>query len=513
VLRLRSDEQLVQLLRSGHDEAFEVIHDRYHARLFAYMRQMLPLRQDVEDALQEVFERAYSSLCAGGDRELLLRPWLYRIAHNRCVDHLRRPVPPPPEMLLQLGPSPSDPILETDRREALRRLMVDVQRLPDQQRSALLMRELGGISYAEVAQALGVTIPAVKSLLVRARLSLVQSVQARDTACDEIRAQLVQAYEGRVRPGAMARRHLRDCSGCREFRGRLRGVRRQLLAISPSLGPFALIARLLGGGPGGGAAAACGGSAGIAGTGALGTGGLLASAGTLATGVGHVATIIAATVVTAGGAVELQGTIAAAHHHHHKAAVVAHRKAPAPLAGAAAQAASGTGVAASAQPAAPTYPAAAGAAAQPSAPPAAPVTPSGASPHPHPSPASVAADGLAPIPDISSPASAGVDGSSTPTSSDAGSTTSGDPTTGAPNGSAAGAPTTDPGTTSGTSTSTGSAADASGPTGSPAAPPAGTGTSGAGTSSSATTGIGTGSGVTLSTSPQASSAQAGSSVS
>ncbi len=329
VLRLRSDEQLVALVRSGHDEAFVVIHDRYRQRLFAYMRQMLPLRQDAEDALQEVFERAYASLCAC-DRELALRPWLYRIAHNRCVDHLRRPLPPPPEAMLQLGPAASDPILEADRREAVRRLMADVQRLPDQQRSALLMRELGGICYADVAQALGVSVPAVKSLLVRARLSLVQSVEARDTACDEIRAELVHAHEERMRPNATARRHLRDCPGCREFRGHLRGVRRRLLALSPALGPWALLARLLGGhgGTSGGAAAACGGSAGIAGgaTGVAGTGGILASAGALATGAGHVATIIAATVVTAGGAAEIQHTIAApAHHHRNQAAhAVAH---------------------------------------------------------------------------------------------------------------------------------------------------------------------------------------------
>ena len=73
VLRLRSDEQLVALLRNGHEEAFQVIYDRYRARLFAYMRQMLPQRQDVEDALQEVFERAYTSL-RYGDRDLALRP-------------------------------------------------------------------------------------------------------------------------------------------------------------------------------------------------------------------------------------------------------------------------------------------------------------------------------------------------------------------------------------------------------------------------------------------------------
>ncbi|HEY2653115.1 MAG TPA: sigma-70 family RNA polymerase sigma factor, partial [Solirubrobacteraceae bacterium] len=98
LLRLRSDEQLVALFRAGHEEAFRVIHDRYHKRLFAYARQMLPARQDAEDALQDVFVRAYSGLRAT-DRDLALRAWLFRVAHNRCIDELRRPAPPPPEVL------------------------------------------------------------------------------------------------------------------------------------------------------------------------------------------------------------------------------------------------------------------------------------------------------------------------------------------------------------------------------------------------------------------------------
>ena len=63
LLRLRSDEQLVALFRAGNDEAFSVLHDRFQQRLFAYVRQMLGgSRQDAEDALQDVFLRAYSSL-------------------------------------------------------------------------------------------------------------------------------------------------------------------------------------------------------------------------------------------------------------------------------------------------------------------------------------------------------------------------------------------------------------------------------------------------------------------
>src|SRR5919202_5852202 len=110
LLRLRSDEQLVALVRAGSEEAFAVIHDRYRQRLFAYVRQMLSpgSRQDAEDVMQDVFVRAYGALRADA-REVNLRAWLYRVAHNRCIDHLRRPPPPAAELFDVCRPPPSDP--------------------------------------------------------------------------------------------------------------------------------------------------------------------------------------------------------------------------------------------------------------------------------------------------------------------------------------------------------------------------------------------------------------------
>src|SRR5579862_8311168 len=110
LLRLRSDDQLVALFREGHDEAFRVIHDRYQKRLLAYARQMLPRRQDAEDALQDVFVRAYSGLRTD-DRQLALRAWLFRVAHNRCIDELRKAVPPVLELTAQLSCF-QDPVAE-----------------------------------------------------------------------------------------------------------------------------------------------------------------------------------------------------------------------------------------------------------------------------------------------------------------------------------------------------------------------------------------------------------------
>ncbi len=313
LLRLRSDEQLVALFRTGSDEAFAVLHDRYRQRLFAYVRQMLSVstRADAEDVLQDVFVRAYGALRAD-ERELNVRAWLYRVAHNRCVDRLRRPTPPPSDVF-DVSRSPlQDPLESAQRREDLRRLVRDVGRLPDQQRSALLMREINGLAYADIATALDVTVPAVKSLLVRARVGLVEANQARDTDCSLIRGDLLGCYDRGVKASARARRHLRECKGCREYRVALKGMRRSFAALTPAagLGPLALVAKAAGlGGASGGAAA--GGSAAVGGAGVATT--------------GAVACKVAAVVCTA--AIATGAGVEAKHLSHSYAGTGGHRAA------------------------------------------------------------------------------------------------------------------------------------------------------------------------------------------
>ena len=459
LLRLRSDDQLLALFRAGNDDAFRAIHDRYRQRLFAYTRQMLPgSSQDAEDALQDVFVRAYSGLRAN-HRELALRPWLYRVAHNRCVDELRRPLPPAPELLHQTGLPTHDPATRAEQRESLHRLITDLRRLPDQQRSALLMRELGGMTYTDVAAAMDVSVPAVKSLLVRARIGLALAVEARDTACVEIRDELTLAHDRGVRPSGTVRRHLADCGSCREFRTQVRGSRRQFAALLPALGPMGVLAKVLGIGGGGaagggagaaatGGAAASGGAAATAGaaagTGALVGGGTVASVGTFAAGATHVATLIAAAVVTAGGAVAIQHTMASPVHHRtaqHTPAV-----------------------------------------ATPAAPPVA--APSGYQTRSYQAPAST------PAPSSTPAKPAGVKGASTPTGG-AGSTTSSTPISGGDNI----VPTARPPGAAGDSTGTGAAGEtptASGTaTGTDGTDTNGTGTNGTGTSGTGASGLGT----------------------
>jgi RNA polymerase sigma factor (sigma-70 family) len=333
LLRLRSDDQLVALFRAGSDEAFGVIHDRYRQRLFAYARQMLSGSQsDAEDAMQDVFIRAYSSL-RGGDKPITLRPWLYRVAHNRCIDQLRRPAQQTVELWDGAGTPVEDPMVQAERREDLRRLVEDVRRLPEHQRSVLLMRELEGLSYDDLAAAHATSVAAIKSLLVRARMGLVQSAEARDAACSEIRHDLALAHGRGVRANGQARRHLRDCAGCREYRTELKRMERSFAALYP-VGPLAAIANLLGLGGAGAGSGAGGAAAGAASGGAAAVGGTsLGGAAVAATATKVAAVVVASVVVTGGAAVTVEHQFAKSHHSSAKPAAV-HRAAPAPAASA-----------------------------------------------------------------------------------------------------------------------------------------------------------------------------------
>jgi len=305
LLRLRSDEQLLALFRAGSDDAFQVIHDRYRQRLFVYARQMLGgSPSDAEDAMQDVFLRAYGALRAD-DRPVSVRAWLYRVAHNRCIDQLRRPRPATVELHEDLAAGTrNDPLTEASRREDLQRLVTDVGRLPEQQRSALLLREMEGLTYVELADALDCSIPAVKSLLVRARMGLVEQAEARALSCADIRDDLDQAHDRGVRMTGRARRHLRDCAACRSYRDTLKGVSTGLHGLAPSAGPWALAMKILGVGSAGSGAAAGG-----AATVGAGSGGVaLIGTGAAATA-SKVAAIVCCAAVVGGGAAEVQERI------------------------------------------------------------------------------------------------------------------------------------------------------------------------------------------------------------
>jgi RNA polymerase sigma factor (sigma-70 family) len=180
-LRPSSDEALVAALRAGDDDAMTEIDHRYRDRLLAYVRRM-SAGADAEDVVQDVLARAYTALRAD-DRPMALRAWLYRVAHNRCLDVLRGA---PARVVLsdeiELGAATATLPELVAGRERLRQVVADIQDLPDQQRSALIIRELEGLSYEELAAALDTTVPAIKSLLVRARMNLARAAEERAQA-------------------------------------------------------------------------------------------------------------------------------------------------------------------------------------------------------------------------------------------------------------------------------------------------------------------------------------------
>ena len=180
LLRLRSDDALVTRFRAGDADAYAAIVTRYRERLIAYARRVLNGSDEAEDVIQDVFLRAHRALLAD-DRAMTLKPWLYRIAHNRCMDVLRRPAPLLDE-LSEEHASALDVPGDAQAREEFGAIVADIGGLPDQQRSALLIRELEGLSYEDLATSLDTTVGAVKSLLVRARVNLAEAAEARAAA-------------------------------------------------------------------------------------------------------------------------------------------------------------------------------------------------------------------------------------------------------------------------------------------------------------------------------------------
>jgi len=252
LLRLASDERLVALARSGSEAAFAAIFERHHRPLLAFCRHMLGSAEEAEDAVQHTFLAAYRSLSAS-TRAIDLRPWLFSIARNRCLSVLRatraRSRAEPPEIATEHLSA------EVQRRQDLRDLLADLARLPDEQREALVLSEVGALTHAQVAEVIGVRREKVKSLVFQARASLIASREARETPCREIR-EAIATERGRALRRSNIRRHVRDCAGCKEFGDAVARQRRMLAAVLPVAPSLALKSTVLGGVAGGGAGAA-----------------------------------------------------------------------------------------------------------------------------------------------------------------------------------------------------------------------------------------------------------------
>jgi RNA polymerase sigma factor (sigma-70 family) len=257
------DDRLAALAAAGDERGFEALYDRHHRALLGFCRHMLGTREEAEDALQQTFLRAHRALADRG-APAELRPWLYTIARNCCLTMLsaRRPVADgEPELASTEGLGE-----QVQVRADLRAVVADVERLPDDQRAALVLAELADLSHEQIAEVIGVRAGKVKALIHQARTTLIAEREARETPCEAIREQLSTARGGALRRGPL-RRHLRVCAGCSAYRDAVSEQRRALalaLPVTPSLG---LKAGILGGASatGGAGAAAMGGAASLGG--------------------------------------------------------------------------------------------------------------------------------------------------------------------------------------------------------------------------------------------------------
>lgn len=175
-----TDDELVARIRGGDDAAFSEIDHRYRSVLTAFARRIVHgCGQDPEDVVQDAFIRAYRGLRVT-DRAIALRPWLFMIVRNRALDARRTPQRSRAydDEVQMHAVGDGDPARRFAESEEMRQVVAEIARLPERQRMALVLRELDGRSHVETARALATTVPATKSLIVRARSNLHAAVHA-----------------------------------------------------------------------------------------------------------------------------------------------------------------------------------------------------------------------------------------------------------------------------------------------------------------------------------------------
>jgi RNA polymerase sigma factor (sigma-70 family) len=236
VLAALSDERLVEHVRRGDGAAFEVLYDRHSRGVLAFCRHMLRSAEDAEDAVQHCFIAAHADLQRRADRDMHFKAWLYTIARNRCLSMLRARRDQPDEHADVVTDRLNE---DVQQRADLRAMVADIQKLPDEQREALVLSEVGALSHPEVAEVIGCEVSKVKSLVFQARTALLDRRLARDMPCDEIREQIATLRGGALRRSHL-RHHLESCPGCSEYREQVRR-QRQMLAIALPVVPSAAL--------------------------------------------------------------------------------------------------------------------------------------------------------------------------------------------------------------------------------------------------------------------------------
>jgi RNA polymerase sigma factor (sigma-70 family) len=226
--REATDNQLVVAAQQGSDTAFEALFRRYRARITAYVRGIVSDQGRAEDIVQEVFMSALRGL-RSTDREVTFKPWVYEIAKNACIDHIRRARRASEVSIDSDDFSPVDEgrlsasVTTTDAayaaREDLDALTMAFNDLPMAQREILVSRELEGLSYDKISSRTGLSRSAVESMLFRARRTLKDGYDdiATGERCQRMQTVMSHLVDGQigVRQERRLLGHLRDCAACR----------------------------------------------------------------------------------------------------------------------------------------------------------------------------------------------------------------------------------------------------------------------------------------------------------
>ncbi len=166
----KTDADLMTLISKGDKKAFEEILDRYQNGIYGFAFNLLRNSHEAEDIAQEVFLRLY----ANADAQIYygrLETYLFKIARNLCIDHLRKKRPLAvsdlPEQI-----SLSTPLSQLCAFELKDKIESIFLTLPKNQRSALYLRHIHGMNYRDIARTLDITVRAVESLLARGRKTL-----------------------------------------------------------------------------------------------------------------------------------------------------------------------------------------------------------------------------------------------------------------------------------------------------------------------------------------------------
>jgi RNA polymerase sigma factor (sigma-70 family) len=230
----RMSSALLDRPRSASAASFERVYRRHVRDVYRVASGLLGNTQDAEDATQTTFMRAYRAL-ERGERVRNIHAWLLAIARNVCREHFRRNGSH--LSLVELdGEATAAPEADGPTATEIRDAM---QHLPFNQRFALVLREIEGRSYGEIAAAMELSLPAVETLLFRARRALREQLEAseHDVGCDGIYDLIARQMDGKLsfHERGLLRAHLRSCAPCARLARSERSRRRLMPALAGPL--------------------------------------------------------------------------------------------------------------------------------------------------------------------------------------------------------------------------------------------------------------------------------------